>query len=123
MTTPSAPVAGLVLLPCPFCGGEPHIERRGNSRFSTIISCLDCGVTHECGDTGDSVGTSWNRRTANRAPATEKLIAALHECEAYPADREDVVDGDYGEPAPNAEMRLLREVRAALAAAQGERND
>ena len=63
------------------------------------------------------------RRTANRAPATEKLIAALHECEAYLADREDVVDGDYGEPAPNAEMRLLREVRAALALerAKGEK--
>lgn len=52
------------LKPCPFCGGEPHIERRGNARFSTIISCLDCGATHECGDTGENVGNGWNRREA-----------------------------------------------------------
>lgn len=52
----------MTLIPCPFCGGEPHIERRGNARFSTIISCLDCGVTHECGDTGAGVGNGWNRR-------------------------------------------------------------
>ena len=66
---------GNELLPCPFCGGEPHIERLGNARFSTIVSCLDCGVTHECGDTGSSVGNGWNRR----APlASYDKLAASH---------------------------------------------
>lgn len=70
----------MTLKPCPFCGGEPHIERRGNARFSTIISCLDCGVTHECGDTGDSVGNGWNRREA------EDQMAANISAAARPAD-------------------------------------
>ncbi len=43
-----------------------------------------------------------------------RLRAALEECEEYFDDRADVLDGDYGVPAPNAEMRLLSEVRAAL---------
>jgi hypothetical protein len=47
-----------------------------------------------------------------------RMRAALHECEAYLSDREDVVDGDYGEPAPNKEMTLLQEVRAALSPAE-----
>lgn len=51
---------------------------------------------------------------ANRAPAYDAMLAALQECEAYLEDREDVVDGSYGEPAPNKEMTLLIEVRAAL---------
>jgi hypothetical protein len=51
--------------------------------------------------------------------AAPALLSALHECEAYLADREDVVDGDYGEPAPNKEMALLVEVRAAIKAAAG----
>ena len=33
---------------------------------------------------------------------------ALDECEDYFDNRSDVVDGSYGEPAPNTEMRLLR---------------
>ena len=43
-----------------------------------------------------------------------KLRAALEQCEEYFDDRADVVDGDYGVPAPNTEMQMLSEVRAAL---------
>lgn len=42
------------------------------------------------------------------------LIAALSEAEDYFDGRADVIDGDYGEPRPNTEMRLLSEIRAAL---------
>jgi hypothetical protein len=49
--------------------------------------------------------------------ANKQMRSALAECESYLEDREDVVDGDYGQPAPNKEMTLLAEVRAALAAA------
>jgi len=44
----------------------------------------------------------------------DKLRAALEEVEIYLDDRADVVDGPYGEPAPNKEMSLLQEVREAL---------
>jgi hypothetical protein len=35
-----------------------------------------------------------------------QLEAALEECLEYFEDRYDVVDGSYGEPAPNKEMQL-----------------
>lgn len=44
---------------------------------------------------------------------TPALDSILDEIEEYLEDREDVVDGDYGQPAPNKEMRLLAELRAA----------
>lgn len=46
--------------------------------------------------------------------AHEKLVAALESALEYFEDRQDVVDGPYGEPAPNKEMRLVQELRAAL---------
>jgi hypothetical protein len=49
--------------------------------------------------------------------AAPELLAVLHEVETYLAEREDVIDGDDGRPAPNAEMTLLREVRADSAKA------
>jgi hypothetical protein len=41
---------------------------------------------------------------------------ALHECEAYLDSYVDVVDGSYGEPAPNRAMSLMGEVKEAIAA-------
>jgi hypothetical protein len=43
-----------------------------------------------------------------------RLREALLSCEKYFDDHADVLDGDYGVPAPNTEMRLLSEVRSAL---------
>lgn len=52
---------------------------------------------------------------AGRAEArAERLAGALREVDEYLADREDVIDGDYGVPAPNDEMRLRAVVSAAL---------
>jgi len=48
--------------------------------------------------------------TAPPAGALEACLALLEE---YLEAREDVVDGDYGQPAPNEEMNLLRELREA----------
>ena len=42
------------------------------------------------------------------------VLAVLGEVEDYFADRSDVVDGDYGQPAPNAEMNLMRSYGVAL---------
>ena len=46
------------------------------------------------------------------------LRAALERCEEYFDNRSDVVDGDYGVPAPNAEMQILSEIRQALGASR-----
>ena len=43
-----------------------------------------------------------------------RMHSALLECETYFDERCDVIDGSYGEPAPNREMNLLTEVRNAL---------
>ena len=50
--------------------------------------------------------------------AVVEMLAALREVETYLEEREDVVDGAYGQPKANTEMTLLREVRAAIAKAQ-----
>lgn len=49
------------LLPCPFCGGEAEFERIGTARFSTIVTCQDCGCTLETGETFNH-GKTWNTR-------------------------------------------------------------
>jgi hypothetical protein len=36
----------------------------------------------------------------------DRLESDLNECLEYFHDHSDVVDGDYGEPSPNKEMRL-----------------
>jgi hypothetical protein len=41
-------------------------------------------------------------------------LSNLAEIEAYLANRSDVVDGDYGQPAPNVEMNLQRELEEAV---------
>jgi hypothetical protein len=44
----------------------------------------------------------------------DELVAAIHEALDYFEDREDVVDGAYGEQAPNKEMSLARMLRDAI---------
>ena len=56
-----------------------------------------------------------NARLMAAAPS---MLDALREVETYLEEREDVVDGAYGQPKANTEMTLLREVRAAIAKAQ-----
>ncbi len=50
--------------------------------------------------------------------ANAAMLAVLYEVEDYLDGRCDVIDGDYGHPAPNKEMRLLTEVHAAIAKAE-----
>ena len=42
------------------------------------------------------------------------LEADLNECLEYFQDHADVVDGDYGEPSPNKEMRLASMIQESL---------
>lgn len=80
-----------------------------------------------------SPASYWHERAAFWSKQAEELAAinlslarenvamrsALQEAEEYLDDRSDVIDGDYGEPHPNREMRLLTEVRAALGLERG----
>jgi hypothetical protein len=43
-----------------------------------------------------------------------ELESTLTECQSYFEECSDVVDGSYGEPAPNREMRLLIEIDEVL---------
>ena len=49
------------LKPCPFCGGEAHIERLGDKRVSCIVMCEDCGGALESSETFNQ-GAQWNTR-------------------------------------------------------------
>jgi Lar family restriction alleviation protein len=64
------------LLPCPFCGGKPYIERAGTGRASCIVVCEDCGVRHESADEYEHSGQAWNRRSHPRAGLTGEQIVA-----------------------------------------------
>jgi len=47
--------------------------------------------------------------------ANADLIAALEDADEFVDGQVDVVDGDYGQPAPNRAMILQRTIREALA--------
>lgn len=55
------------LLPCPFCGSEAEIERRGSARQSTIYRCTNCSCSLETGEVFN-IGDRWNMRE-NPAPS------------------------------------------------------
>lgn len=48
------------------------------------------------------------------ADLVEPMVEALDSCREYFYNRSDAVDGDYGQPEPNAEMALLTEIDAAI---------
>ncbi len=57
------------LLPCPFCGGRPEIERIGTARQSMIIACTNCGARVESGDVvGLTRDYKWNHRWSKTPP-------------------------------------------------------
>jgi hypothetical protein len=78
------------LLPCPFCGGEPEIERLGTARCSMIIVCSECGCRLETGETFLSKNCLWNSR-----PQTFPQVAALEALKFVP---EEVLTVDGTEP-------------------------
>ena len=64
------------LRPCPFCGHEAEIERKGDRRQSTIYRCTFCGCTLETGEEW-GFGTQWNNRSGAAKVELEKLKEAL----------------------------------------------
>lgn len=61
-------------------------------------------------------GAAVNKRESETLKAIEAILA-LSEVAEYFDQRADVVDGDYGIPEPNEEMRLGMIVSAAIIAA------
>lgn len=64
-----------------------------------------------------AIGRQIDARSEELRAAYERiktLEADLEECAEYFKDRCDVVDGDYGEPAPNKEMRLHSMIQETL---------
>lgn len=55
-----------------------------------------------------------NEQLKRRADLVEPMVEALDSCREYFDNRSDAVDGDYGQPEPNAEMALLTEIDAAI---------
>lgn len=57
------------LKPCPFCGGEAHMQ------FPFIVRCSACGVERDnCGKAADAI-SDWNRRTDPEREAMAGLLA------------------------------------------------
>lgn len=63
------------------------------------------------------IGRELDNRASELRAAYERikeLEADLLECREYIEDHVDVVDGDYGEPAPNKAMRLVSMIDESL---------
>lgn len=72
------------LKPCPFCGGEPEIERTGTARQSCIVACTECGARRESGEIG--AGRDWNMRTL---PSEQAQVLACARDEIRPWDTDE----------------------------------
>lgn len=72
------------LLPCPFCGGEPHVvptHVSGGAEFAEVV-CYDCYASVPCerefateGESVRSAAIAWNRR----AERTCRVDSSLEE--------------------------------------------
>lgn len=60
-----------------------------------------------------------NEPNARLIAAAPDMLAALYEAREFIDGQIDVVDGSYGEPAPNRAMVLAQEIDAAIAKATG----
>ena len=63
------------LKPCPFCGGDAHIERMGTHRVSMQIECGDCGAGLESGETWIDENSRWNTRHSEQPTISDYLEA------------------------------------------------
>jgi len=57
----------VTLKPCPFCGGEAEIIRKGDHRKSTQYTCLECGCFLETPEEWNH-GKTWNERFEPNQP-------------------------------------------------------
>lgn len=94
---------------CPGCGGS-IIVGVGRAPVSEHFAPDFEGVRKRCGADKLEIGASKTVTPTKNAA----LLAMLGECAEYLENHSDVVDGSYGEPAPNRAMSLLTEVKRVL---------
>jgi hypothetical protein len=87
-------------------------------RFAETF-CSQCGDSFGPGDSGYSHCHDHSPHRERLAAAAPAMLAALQEVSDYLDGLVDVVDGDYGQPAPNKAMTLKQEVDEAIALAEG----
>lgn len=51
-----------ILLPCPFCGGEPMVEYDTRAPFEFAVVCGDCGVMPAISEDEQVARLAWNTR-------------------------------------------------------------
>lgn len=102
------------LLPCPFCGGEAVITKRGTARCSMIVTCEWCGAFVE---SGDVVGLTnprsykWNRREPHHLEAHNKALReALEALVSYTEACEGLLNAS-----PAGQVIAARQALAATA--------
>jgi hypothetical protein len=65
-------------------------------------------------DAGFAIPVATLEELASAYEQIAKLTAVLTECQNYLESMSDIIDGSYGEPAPNREMALLIEIDGIL---------
>lgn len=66
------------LLPCPFCGGEGHCEKKGNSVAHYVVLCNGCR-TKMIGTQQDDAIAAWNRRTTTPTLSPQSVASDVME--------------------------------------------
>lgn len=62
-----------VLLPCPFCGGEPMVEYDTMEPFEWAVFCGDCGVMPATSEDEQVSLLAWNTRAKIGEPDEHSL--------------------------------------------------
>jgi Lar family restriction alleviation protein len=103
MTNPLAQdLGGVVLLPCPFCGGDPIMWAATDCKdgfvHGTTINCQSCGISIN-DEYQDAAIADWNTRTHSA-----EIAGALRDAERWRWLRENAQDID----APGLEVAGLQ---------------
>jgi Lar family restriction alleviation protein len=61
------------LKPCPFCGGEAHLERHPGRGDMGNVNCVDCGARSHWFKTAPQAIAAWNLRSDGWIPCVETL--------------------------------------------------
>lgn len=98
------------LKPCPFCGSEAEIERRGHKGQSTIYACQDCGCRLETGEEFN-FGAAWNRRPSPSPGSVEEVASELRR---LAGSKSGVAQAGYVTVAATELEHLARQIVALL---------
>ena len=110
------------LLPCPFCGGEPHVvptHVSGGAEFAEVV-CYDCYASVPCerefateGESVHSAAIAWNRRAERtcRYERTHRGVAKnwFRACSECGAEFDGRVVGRHYRYCPNCGARVVDE--------------